>query len=162
MSAYDEARLLAATGRVEEARRALDGLLASQPAHLGALLLKAGLLLEDREAEAALALYRRASAEWEGSSEALNGLARCLHVLGRDQEALPLAERARDLLREPGNALQAAAVYLTLVWCLREMRKYREALAAAEEGLERCPDAVLAHWAGIVEEELAEAERERC
>lgn len=162
MSAYDEARLLAVTGRVAEARSTLDAVLAAEPAHLGALLLKAGLLLEDRDVEAALALYRRAAAEWDGSSEALNGLARCLHALGRDPEALTLAERARDLLREPANALQAAAVYLTLVWCLREMRRYREALAAAEEGLERCPDAVLAHWAGVVEEDLAEAERERC
>jgi hypothetical protein len=35
-------------------------------------------------------------------------------------------------------------------------------VAIAEEGLLRCPDAVLAHWASIVEEELAESEEERC
>ena len=49
-----------------------------------------------------------------------------------------------------------------MVWCLREMRRYREALAVAEEGLRRTPDVVLAQWASQVEEDLARAERERC
>ena len=74
-----------------------------------------------------------------------------------------MAGRAIDR-REPApaNDRQAAPVYLTLVWCLRETRRLREALAAAEEGLRRTPDAVLAEWAGVVEQELAEAEKERC
>ena len=38
----------------------------------------------------------------------------------------------------------------------------REALAVAEEGLRRWPDAVLAHWASQLEEELAAADAERC
>ena len=57
---------------------------------------------------------------------------------------------------------QAAPVYLTLVWCLREKRLFREALDVAEEGLARIPDAILAQWAATVEEELAEAEKEEC
>jgi hypothetical protein len=92
----------------------------------------------------------------------LNALARCLHVQGRDAEALPAVERARDLLKEGDNFHQTSAVYLTLVWCLRELRRYPEAVAAAEEGLLRCPDAVLAQWATVVEEELAEAESTEC
>ena len=60
------------------------------------------------------------------------------------------------------NFRQAAPVYLTLVWCLREQRLFKEALALAEEGLGRCADAVLAQWASVVEEELEEAEQERC
>ena len=59
-------------------------------------------------------------------------------------------------------AAQTAAVYLTLVWWLREMHRYREAIAMAEEGLARMPDAVLAQWATQIEEELVEAEKERC
>ena len=59
-------------------------------------------------------------------------------------------------------AVQAAPVYLTLVWCLRELRRLREAVAMAEEGLARTPDVLLAEWANQVEEELARAERERC
>jgi tetratricopeptide (TPR) repeat protein len=159
---FDEARLLAATGCLDEAHQTLDRLLATEPDHLGAVLLKARLLLEGREADGALALYRRAARQGGRSSEALNGLALCLHALGRDEEALAFAERARDLLGEADNARETGPVYLTLLWCLREMRRYPEDLAAAEEGLARCPDAVLAHWAGIVEEELAEAEKERC
>ena len=66
------------------------------------------------------------------------------------------------MLGEGDNFAQTAAVYLTLVWCLREMRRYREAIAVAEEGLARMPDAVLAQWATRIEEELVEAEKERC
>ena len=66
------------------------------------------------------------------------------------------------LLGEGDNFRYAGSVYLTMVWCLRELRRYREALAVAEEGLRRTPDAVLAQWATQVEEDLARAERERC
>jgi len=159
---FEDARLLAATGCLAEAHRALDGLIAAEPDHLGAVLLKARLLLDDRESEEALALYRRAAHRWDRSAEALNGLALCLHSLGHDDEALSYAERARSLLGEGDNDRETGPVYLTLVFCLREKRLYREALAVAEEGLERCADAVLAHWAGIVEDELADAEKERC
>ena len=72
------------------------------------------------------------------------------------------ATQARGLLDEGDNAAHAAAVYLTLVWCLRELRRFREAIAVAEEGLERAPDAVLAQWATQVQDELIAAEKERC
>jgi len=96
------------------------------------------------------------------SSEALNGLARCLHAMAKDEEALAAAESARALLAEGENFRHAAPVYLSIVWCLRDLRRYREAVAMAEEGLLRCPDAVLAQWATVVEEELAESEQDRC
>ena len=66
------------------------------------------------------------------------------------------------MLGEGDNFAQTAAVYLTLVWCLREMRRYREAIAVAEEGLERMPDAVLAQWATQIEDELVASEKEEC
>jgi tetratricopeptide (TPR) repeat protein len=161
-AAYDRARLLAARGSLDQALAALDELLAESPEHVGALLLKAGLLGEAREPEQALALCERAVALAGGSAEAWNALARCLHALGRDEDALAAAERARLLLREGDNGRFAGPVYLTLLWCLREKRRYREALEAAEEGLARCPDAVLAQWASLVEEELAAAQKEEC
>jgi tetratricopeptide (TPR) repeat protein len=161
-AAFDDARLLAARGLIQDALGALEALLREQPEHVPALLLKAGLLLESREGEAALAVHERAAAVAPDSAETWNGLARCLHALARDDEALSAAERARELLPQGDNFRHASAVYLTLVWCLRERRRYKEALAAAEEGLERCPDAILAQWAGVVEEELAEAEKEEC
>ena len=158
----DRARLLLARGSVSEARVLLDGILAAAPNDVDAVLLKAGLLLDERQGDEALPLYERAAAAAPRSVEALNGLARCLHALGRDPEALSVAQRARGLLGDADNYRQVAPVYLTLVWCLRELRRYREALAAAEEGLARTPDAVLAQWASQVEEELAEAEKEEC
>jgi tetratricopeptide (TPR) repeat protein len=161
-AAFDDARLLAARGLIQDALGALEALLREQPEHVPALLLKAALLLESREGEAALAVHERAAAVAPDSAETWNGLARCLHALARDDEALSAAERARALLPQGDNFRHASAVYLTLVWCLRERRRYKEALAAAEEGLERCPDAILAQWAGVVEEELAEAEKEEC
>jgi tetratricopeptide (TPR) repeat protein len=161
-ASLDDVRLLAVRGSLDQAHAALDALLANEPAHVPALLLKATLLLDGREAEQALAFFERAVAAAPRSSEALNGLARGLHALGRDEEALRIAETARGCLDEGENFRQAAPVYLTIVWCLREGRRFREALAAADEGLARCPDAILAQWASVVEEELAEAEKEQC
>jgi tetratricopeptide (TPR) repeat protein len=132
------------------------------PDDVAALLLKAGLLQESRSEESALALFERARALAPGSAETWSGLARNLHALGRDEEALGAAREARRLLDEGDNSRHAATVYLTLVWCLRARRLLREALAAAEEGLARSPDGILMQWAGVVEEELLEAERERC
>ncbi len=159
---FEDARLLAARGRSRDALALLDDLLRAEPDHVPALLLRAALLLEAREGDRALALYERAVRLSPESAEVWNGLARCLHALARDGEALEAAERARALLPLGDNFRQASPVYLTLVWCLRELRRFKEALAAAEEGLERCPDAILAQWAGVVEEELAEAEKEEC
>jgi tetratricopeptide (TPR) repeat protein len=127
-----------------------------------ALLLKAGLLLGAREGEEAQALYESATRAAPESAEAWNGLARCLHALGQDAPALDAAHRARALLPTGDNFKHASSVTLTLVWCLRELRRYREALEVATQGLERSPDAILAQWASVVEEELAEAEKEEC
>ena len=160
--AYARARTLAGMGRDEEAEALVAEILAFEPRHLGALLLKAWLASEDRDWEGSLDITRRAAALWPRSAEARNALARCLHAMGRDEEALAAAQEAKALLDEGDNAPQASAVYLTLVWCLRELRRFREAIAAAEEGLERAPDAVLAQWATQVQDELIAAEKERC
>jgi tetratricopeptide (TPR) repeat protein len=159
---FHRARSLAVSGRPQEALAVLDEVLAAEPDHMGALQLKAGLLLEAREGEEALAVYEGATRTWPRSAEAWNGLARGLHALGRDHEALAAAEAARRLLGEGDNYLQTAPVYLTLVWCLRELRLFKEALAVAEEGLAAIPDAVLAQYASLVEQEMAEAEKEEC
>jgi tetratricopeptide (TPR) repeat protein len=159
---FDRARALVVSGRRDEAEGVLEEILAGEPDHLGALQLKAGLLLEDREGEAALALYEKAARAWPRSAEAWNGLARGLHALGQNHEALAAAEAGRRLLGEGDNFRQTAPIYLTLVWCLRELRLFKEALAVAEEGLAAIPDAVLAQYASLVEQELAEAEKERC
>lgn len=161
-ASLDHARMLAARGGAEEALEAVESILAREPENPDALLLKARLLLERHDGESALELHRRAAALRPSSCEALDGLARCLHALGRDIEALGVAEGARGLLDEGDNFRHAGAVYLTMVWCLRELRRLREALAVAEEGLSRCPDAILAQWASLVEEELAETEKEEC
>jgi tetratricopeptide (TPR) repeat protein len=160
--AFVQARTMAGMGRDEEASEAIEAILAEDPRHLGALLLKAWMHGEDREWEESLALTRHAAALWPRSSEAQNALARCLHGLGRDDEALEHAEAARAMLDEGDNAAHAAAVYLTIVWCLREKRRFRDAIAMAEEGLERAPDAILAQWATQVQDELIAAEKERC
>ena len=154
--------MLAATGRASEAVPLLAGILEDDPSHLGALLLRASLHAEERQWEEALVLRERAARSWPRSAEALNALARAFHALGRDEEALGVAEKARGVLAEADNFVQTAAVYLTLVWCLRELRRYREAITVAEEGLRRMPDAVLAQWASQIEEEMVAAERERC
>ena len=158
----ERARLLMAQGRGDEAGSLLDEALAFDPAREDALLLQAERKLEARAEDEAVVLARRAAALWPSSPLARSGLARCLHALHEDDAALIEAQEARRLLPEGDNFRYAAPVYLTLVWCLREKRLLREALAVAEEGLARVGDAVLAHWAGTVEEELAAAEQEEC
>lgn len=161
-AALERARLLAARGEESAALAGVEAILESEPDCVPALLTKAGLLLPTRREEAALEVFARAAALAPRSAEALDGLARCLHLLGRDAQALAVALRARDELGRAENFAQIAPVYLTLVWIHRALRQYREALAAAEEGLDRCADGVLAQWASVVEEELAEAQQERC
>lgn len=157
-----EARLHAARGDLEKALELLEGRLAQASGDTAALVLKGSFLLQLRREEAALEVLDAAVRLAPGSAEARNGLARTLHALGRDDEALDQARQAQALLSDAGNFRETAPVYLTLVWCLRELRRHREALELAEEGLGRCPDAVLAQWASVLEEELAEMEKERC
>jgi tetratricopeptide (TPR) repeat protein len=160
--AFVHAQLLVSKGETPQAHRALDELLAAAPTHQGALLLKARLLLEARRDAEALTVLDRAVSAWPRSAAALDARARCLHALGRDEEALAQAQQARALLNEGDNFRHTGSVYLTIVWCLRQLRRFREALEVAEEGLRRTPDAVLAQWATQVEEDVARAERERC
>jgi tetratricopeptide (TPR) repeat protein len=158
----DRARILVLRGQEGDALATLDELLFANPAHEGALLLKAELLLESHRDREALELTQAAVAFRPESSESRNALARCLHAMGDNESALTEAAQARQLLSVGENAIQTGPVYLTLVWCLRSLRRLDEALATAEEGLLRCPDAILAHWAEIVEEELGRAQAERC
>jgi tetratricopeptide (TPR) repeat protein len=158
----DDVRVLVARGRLDEALAAVDQRLAEDGSDVDALLLKAGILAERRAEGEALALCRQAAELAPRSAEAWNAVALRLHAQGREDEALAAAETARDLLKDGDNFHQTSAVYLTLVWCLRELRRYPEAVAVAEEGLLRCPDAVLAQWATVVEEELAESEKNEC
>ena len=159
---FSRARVLVGLGRVDEAQLLLEAILQSDPTHLGALLMQGGLRTEDRDFPGALALYEKAAQARPRSAEAHNAVARCLHALGRDRDALEHAEAARALLREGDNFAQTSAVYLTLVWCHRELREFKEAVAAAEEGLALAPDAILAQWASQVEMEMMEAEKEEC
>jgi tetratricopeptide (TPR) repeat protein len=161
-AAFAHAQRLVSKGDTRGAQRCLDGMLAAEPTHLGALLLKARLLLEVHSDHEALAVLDRAVAAWPRSAQALDARARCLHALGRDEEALAHGREAVALLAEGDNFRHTGSVYLTMVWCLRELRRYREALEVAEEGLRRTPDAVLAQWATQVEEDIVRAERERC
>jgi tetratricopeptide (TPR) repeat protein len=158
----DEARIMAFRGENAAALGVLQAVLTEVPGHVPALLLAGGIHLDEREPEPALDLYQGATEGAPDSAEAWNGLARCLHALGRNHEGLAAAGRAKGLLGEGDNFRQATAVTLTMVWCLRDQRRLREALALAEETLIRTADAVLAQWAGILEEELAEAEKDRC
>jgi tetratricopeptide (TPR) repeat protein len=156
------ARLLSAEGELSAALRLLETVLEREPNAVPALLLKGGVQLQLREEDAALRSFARAAALATGSAEARNGLARCLHAMGRDDEALQDALAARALLERPENFAQTAPVYLTLLWVHRAQRRYKEALEAGQQGLALCADAVLAQWASVVEEELEEAQQERC
>jgi tetratricopeptide (TPR) repeat protein len=157
-----EARLLAARGEPSAALAAVDEVLQADPDQPEALLVRAEALQAlQREPEAESAL-RRAIALDPDSAAAWNALARLLHATARDVEALEAAESAHRQLGLPRNARHVSAVALTLLWIHREARRYREAIACAEEGLARCPDAVLAQWATDVQREWDAADKDRC
>jgi tetratricopeptide (TPR) repeat protein len=160
--ALARARARAAEGDLSGALAALDEVLANRPEDLSTLVAKGTLLLEARRDEDALLVHRRAVDVEPRSSEALCALARCLHALGRHEEALGVAEEACRFLEEGENFRQAGPVYLTMAWCLRDLRRPADALRVAEAGLRRTPDALLAEWASVLEAELAAAEREGC
>ena len=157
-----EARLMWARGDLVGARSVVEALLARDAADAAAWLLKGQLFLQDRDEEGALDANRKAVAAAPRSSEAWNALARCLQAQGDLNQALEAARRAQACLDEGQNFRETGPVYLTLVWCLRDMRLFKEALEAAEEGLARSPDAILAQWASVVEEEYAESQKEEC
>jgi tetratricopeptide (TPR) repeat protein len=156
------ARLLAADGRRDAAAERIDLLLAEQPRCVAALLLRGDLWDLRREPAAALRAYEQAAVAVPESAAAWNGQARQLRLLERRAEAFAAAEHARTLLSHGDNFVETGPVYLTLLWCLRDERRFREALALAEEGLRKSSDAVLAEWATQIEEEWTNAERDRC
>jgi tetratricopeptide (TPR) repeat protein len=156
------ARLLTAQGRRDEAVAQIDELLTRQPLCVAALLLRGDLWDLRREPAAALQAYAQASVAAPESAAAWNGQARQLRALERRADAFAAAQRARELLSQGDNFVQTGSVYLTLVWCLRDEHRFREALALAEEGLRKSSDAVLAEWATQIEEEWANAEQDRC
>jgi tetratricopeptide (TPR) repeat protein len=147
-AAFDRARFLAATGEPSEALAVVEDVLSEDPRHLGAVLLKSSLLIELRRDEEALALCEAAAGSWPGSAEALN--------------ALEAGMRAKAVLRDGDNFRETGPVYLTLVLALREQGRLDEALRLAEEGLRLVSDAVLAHWASVVEEEWSGSRKDRC
>jgi tetratricopeptide (TPR) repeat protein len=157
-----EVRLLAHQGQADQALRLVLELLAEHPRHLAGLLQLGQLLDERHEPLLALERYEQATRLVPSSAAAWNARARQLRALGRGAEALSAATRARELLALDENFAEAGPAYLTLLLCLRDEHRYPEALALAEEGLSRTSDAVLAEWASQVEQELAQAEQERC
>jgi tetratricopeptide (TPR) repeat protein len=161
-TACREARFLALTGQPEQAWELLHGLLRDDPDCLPALLLAGELLERSRQPERALAHFEQACHVAPDSAAAWNARASGLRGLGRAAEALAAAERAHGLLALEPNRGESASAHLTLLLCLRDLRRYREALAVAEEGLARTPDAVLAEWADTLQQEWEQAERERC
>lgn len=161
-AACREARFLALTGQAEQAWVVTQGLLRDDPDCLPALLLAGELLDHGRQPEQALAHFERACRVAPDSAAAWNARAAELRALCRAAEALAAAEQARSLLALEQNRGESAPAHLTLLLCLRDLRRYREALAVAEEGLARTPDAVLAEWADTLQQEWEQAERERC
>src|SRR5437660_11406261 len=68
---FDRARVLAIMGRVPEAVALLESVLDVDPAHRGALLLRASLHGEERAREKSLELSQRAARAWQGPADAL-------------------------------------------------------------------------------------------
>lgn len=69
---------------------------------------------------------------------------------------------ARTAAFKAKDVRTASVVYPQLIEVLREGRRFKEALEAAEEGLALTHDPLIARLADEIADELAEAEKERC
>ncbi len=112
-------------GNLAEARRAYSQILAAQPEHTLALFRSGLLELQDRRAEAALALIARAAAAAPGEARYQIGLGQALQALARWDEAASAYRRALRsdpqsadaefalgmVLQRGGRLSQAAATY---------------------------------------------------
>lgn len=106
---------------LDDARRAVDDLLAREPDEPAVLDLHSELCLRERRPDDALQATRRALAMNGETGERLDRLGRCLNNLGRLQESEQALRRAIELL--PGNA----DAYVRLGHVLRRMRRLPEA-----------------------------------
>ncbi len=137
LAEFARCRRLRAAGRLEEAAQALErGLLRIPRDDVDFLLQAAGVLMTQREPEAAISLYEAAVALKE-DSVALHGLSHALTTAGRGEEALDPARRA-VAAAPPGNA--AALAWLGQL--LAHLGRPAEAIPALRAALER--DATLA------------------
>ena len=79
-----------------------------------------------------------------------------------DDDRIAALHLARSLARDAKDVRAASLAYPPLIGLLREARRYKEALAVAEEGLALTHDPMIARLADEVAHEFAQAEQERC
>lgn len=82
--------------------------------------------------------------------------------LASEPGRLDILMDARGAAFRAKDVRTASLVYPQLIEVLREARRFREALEAAEEGLALTHDPLIARLADEIADQLAEAEKERC
>lgn len=82
--------------------------------------------------------------------------------LASEPRRLEILLDARTAAFKTKDVRTASLVYPQLIEVLREERRFREALEAAEEGLALTHDPLIARLADEVADQLAEAEKDRC
>lgn len=121
-------------GKLDEARRAVSGVISQKPANLTAHLLLGNVEQEARNYPAAIEQYRKAVELDEGSVEALNDLAYALAEFGKQpDEALQFAQKAAEL------APNDPTVADTLGWVLYRKALYTSAVPYLEQAANRQP-----------------------
>jgi tetratricopeptide (TPR) repeat protein len=94
------ARCRRALGAGAGARQALDELLAAEPKHAGALLLRGQLEIDADHAEEALRWLRRAQEQAPHDMDANQALAAALRLLGREDEARIYDDRRQQIRKD--------------------------------------------------------------
>lgn len=121
-------------GRLAEAKKSCDALLAVLPDEIGVLHFSSVIAAGMGDSDAAIALARRVLALQPGHVEAQHNLGALLARQGRLAEALPLLERAAAQDLAPPNAIHS------LARVLHELGRHEEALAILDRQLQRHPD----------------------
>lgn len=111
-------------GRLEEAARGYEAVLAADPTHVEALVHLGILHLNQHQPDEAEALLRRALARAPNSADALVNLGSALQALERGEEAVDCYRRAVALLPD------AAYLKFALASCLQALGQHEEAIDA--------------------------------
>ena len=132
-------------GRAKEAESAYRQALASDAAHVGALVNLAGLLARQKRLEEAIPLFRKAIEEDPKNTEARVGLGAALSLSGKNDEAVAVLEEGEK------QGLASPALFNALAMSYYQQRRKQDAIDSLKRSLQLDPAqasarTLLAEW----------------
>jgi tetratricopeptide (TPR) repeat protein len=133
---------LAASGKLAEARAALEFALVLEPARHDALMALGSVAMRQNDPVTAAAAFRKALGARPGDADAAGNLGLALTEAGQPEEALPHLRQAEGAAQDCPAQVR---VQFNLGNCLRALGRADAALAAYDRALALAPD----HWGAM-------------